>query len=108
MLGKAAFGASQAVRAFATVSDVRWATVVTIVWARLDGLVYVSAILDRADREYIGLNVSQRNDAREADWALDHALIRRFGAELYRSLAKPYGLPQECILPHTHEQNGVA
>jgi|HubBroStandDraft_4_1064222.scaffolds.fasta_scaffold04741_3 putative transposase len=68
------------------------------------------------------------NDAREAAWALEDALIRRFGAlpkgdadvtlrtdnalvyasELYRDLAKSYGLHQEFILPHTPEQNGVA
>lgn len=110
------------------VSDVRWATDATYVWTRFDGLVYVNAILDCADRECIGLNVSQRNDAREAAWALEDALIRRFGAlpkgdadvtlrtdnalvyasELYRDLAKSYGLHQEFILPHTPEQNGVA
>jgi hypothetical protein len=38
-------------------------------WTRLDGLVYVNALLDCADRQCIGLNVSQRNDAREAAWA---------------------------------------
>ncbi|MGH7706744.1 MAG: transposase, partial [Vulcanimicrobiaceae bacterium] len=111
-----------------TVSDVRWATDSTLLWTRLDGLVYVNAILDCADRECIGLNVSQRNDAREAAWALEDALIRRFGAlpqgdadvtlrtdnalvyasALYRDLAKSYGLHQEFILPHTPEQNGVA
>lgn len=109
------------------VSNVRWATD-TYVWTRLDGLVYVNAVLDCADRECIGLNVSQRNDAREAAWALEDALIRRFGAlpqgdadvvlrtdnalvyasELYRDLAKSYGLWQEFILPHTPEQDGVA
>jgi putative transposase len=97
------------------------------VWTRLDGLVYVNAVLDCADRECIGLNVSQRNDAREAAWALEDALIRRFGAlpqgdanvtlrtdnalvyasELYRGLTRSYGLGQEFILPHTPEQNGV-
>jgi putative transposase len=112
----------------AKVSDVRWATDATYVWTRLEGLVYVNAVIDCADREGIGLNVSQRNNAREAAWALEDALIRRFGvlpkgdanvilrtdnavvyaSELYRSLAKSYGLAQEFILPHTPEQNGVA
>jgi putative transposase len=111
-----------------TISDVRWATDATYVWTRFDGLIYVNAVLDCADRECIGLNVSQRNDAGEAAWALEDALIRRFGAlprgdadvalrtdnalvyasELYRDLAKAYGLHQEFILPHTPEQNGVA
>jgi hypothetical protein len=45
-----------------------------------DGLVYVNAVLDCANCECIGLNVSQRNDAREAAWALEDSLIRRFGA----------------------------
>ena len=61
-------------------SNVRWATDATYVWTQLEGLVYVNAVLDCADRECIGLNVSQRNDAREAAWALEDALIQRFGA----------------------------
>lgn len=109
------------------VSNVRWAADATYVWMRLDGLIYVNAVLDCADRECIGLNVRQRNDAREAAWALEDALIRRFGAlpqgdadvvlrtdnalvyasELYRDLVRSYGLSQEFILPHTPEQNGV-
>jgi len=31
-----------------------------------------------------------------------------YASELYRELAKSYGLHQEFILPHTPEQNGVA
>ena len=42
----------------ALVSDVRWATDATYVWTRLDGLVYVNAVLDCADRQCIGLNVT--------------------------------------------------
>ncbi|PZR56394.1 MAG: transposase [Candidatus Meridianibacter frigidus] len=111
----------------ALVSNVRWATDATYLDA-LGWAVYVNAVLDCADRECMGLNVSQRNDAREAAWALEDALIRRFGAlpqgdadvtlrtdnalvyasALYRDLAKSYGLRQEFILPHTPEQNGVA
>lgn len=63
-----------------TVSDVRWATDATCFWTRFDGLVFVNAVIDCANRECTGLNVSQRNDAREAAWALEDALIRRFGA----------------------------
>lgn len=111
----------------ALVSNVRWAADATYVWTRFDGLIYVNAVLDCADRECVGLNVSQRNDAREAAWALEDALLRRFGAlpqgnaavvlrtdnalvyasELYRDLVCSYGLSQEFILPHTPEQNGV-
>ena len=36
----------------------------------------------------------------------DNALV--YASELYRSLARSYGLHQEFILPHTPEQNGVA
>jgi putative transposase len=112
----------------ATVSDVRWASDATYVWTELDGLIYVNAVIDCADRECIGLNVSQRNDAKAAAWALEDALLRRFGtlptgdigislrtdnalvyaSELYRRLVREYGLRQEFILPHTPEQNGVA
>lgn len=110
------------------VSNVRWATDATYIWTRFEGLIYLNAVLDCADRECIGFNVSQRNDAIEAAWALEDALLNRFGAlptadtgvilrtdnalvyasELYRKLAKSYGLHQEFILPHTPEQNGVA
>lgn len=110
------------------VSNVRWATDATYIWTTLDGLVYFNGVLDCADRECIGWNISQRNDAKEAAWALEDALIRRFGvlpdrdigvvlrtdnalvyaSELYRKLARSYGLAQEFILPHTPEQNGVA
>lgn len=110
------------------ISNVRWATDATYIWTRWDGLIYLNAILDCADRECIGFNVSQRNDAIEAAWALEDALINRFGAlptadtgvmlrtdnalvyasELYRKLAKSYGLHQEFIRPHAPEQNGVA
>jgi putative transposase len=110
------------------VSNVRWATDATYIWTRFDGLIYLNAIIDCADRECIGFNVSQHNDAVEATWALEDALINRFGAlptgdtgvilrtdnalvyasQLYRTLAKSYGLHQEFILPHTPEQNGVA
>jgi putative transposase len=107
------------------VSNVRWATDATYIWTTLEGLVYFNGVLDCADRECIGWNISQRNDAKEATWALEDALLRRFGVlpaanigvvlrtdnalvELYRRLAKSYGLSQEFILPHTPEQNGVA
>jgi len=109
-------------------SNVRWATDATYVWSARDGLVYVNAVIDCADREVIGLNISQRNDAREAVWALEDACLKRFGAlprgdagvilrsdnalvfasELYRKQVAEYGLSQEFILPHTPEQNGVA
>ena len=99
-------------------SNVRWATDATYIWTRWDGLIYLNAILDCADRECIGFNVSQRNDAIEAAWALEDALINRFGAlptadigvmlltdialvyasKLYRKLAKSYGLPT-ALLP---------
>jgi hypothetical protein len=61
-----------------TVSDVRLGADATYVWTRFE-LVYVNAVLGCADRECIGLNVSQRNEAREAAWVLEEALIRRFG-----------------------------
>jgi putative transposase len=110
------------------VSNVRWATDATYVWTQLEGLVYVNAVIDCADREVIGLNVSQRNDAREAVYALEDACLRRFSvlptqntgvtirsdnalvfaSKLYRDQVKAYGLAQEFILPHTPEQNGIA
>lgn len=64
----------------ATVSNLRWATDTIYVWTELDGLVYFNAVLDCADRECIGVNISQRNDAKAAVWALEHALLERFGS----------------------------
>jgi len=46
---------------------------------RLDGLVYFDGILDCAAREWVGWNIRQRNNVKEAAWALEDALIRRFG-----------------------------
>jgi putative transposase len=91
-------------------------------------LVYFNGVLDCADRECMGWNISQRNDAKEAACVLEDVVLRRFGVaarsrhrpgaangqralvclELYRRIAKSYGLSQEFILPHTPEQNGVA
>jgi putative transposase len=71
---------------------------------------------------------AQRREGGCLGGALEDALLRRFGvlpaadigvvlrtdnalvyvSELYRRLAKSYGLNQEFILPHTPEQNGVA
>jgi hypothetical protein len=71
-----------------------------------------NGLLDCADRECSGWNISRRNDAQEAAWALEDALLRRFGvlpdqdigvvlrtdnalvyaSELYRKLARSYGL----------------
>jgi len=106
---------------------VRWTADATYVWTERDGLVYVNAVLDCTDHEGIGRNISRRNDAKEATWALEDALLRRFGtlpqgdadvilrtdnalvyaSELYRNLAREYWLRQEFILPHAPEQNGV-
>lgn len=36
----------------------------------------------------------------------DNALV--YASELYRKLAKSYGIDEEFILPHSPEQNGVA
>ncbi|MGA8476008.1 MAG: IS3 family transposase [Candidatus Cybelea sp.] len=38
----------------ALVSNVRWATDATYIWTQLEGLVYVNAVLDCADRQCIG------------------------------------------------------
>jgi len=58
---------------------VRWTADATYVWTERGGLVYVNAVLDCADRACIGRNISRRNDAKEATWALKDALLRRFG-----------------------------
>lgn len=79
---------------------------------------YFNGVLDCADRESIGWNISQRNDAKEAARALEDALRRRFGvlpatdisvvlrtnnalvyaSELYRGLAKSHGLNHALAL----------
>ncbi len=109
----------------AVASNARWVRDATYVWTRFDGLVYVNAVMDCADRECIGLNVSQRNDAREGPRRRADPPLRRFtarrrrGRTTHRQRARLcFGailragqvlrLHQEFILPHTLEQNGVA
>jgi len=58
---------------------VRWTADATHVWTERDGLVYVNAVVDCADRACIGRN----------------ALV--YASELYRNLAREYGLRQEFI-----------
>jgi transposase InsO family protein len=81
----AAVGRSESV---AKISDVRWATDATYLWTRFDGLAYVNAVIDCADRECTGLNVSQASGLSRA--------------------REVKGIQQEFILPHTPRQNGVA
>lgn len=108
-------------------SNERWATDFTCVWTRDDGLVYVSEVIDCADRLVAGHCISKRCRAQEAVWALEDACIKRFGvlprgdagvevrsdnglvfaSRLHRRLLASYGLRQEFIHPHTPEQNGV-
>jgi transposase InsO family protein len=108
-------------------SNLRWATDTTYIWTRLDGLVYLNAVLDCGDRECVGFNVSQRNDAREAAWALEDALLKRFGAlptadcgvtlrtdnaliyasELYRTGRGRLQLPTAVLTPRPHKEGAV-
>ena len=74
------------------VSNVRWAMAATYIWTTLeDALLRRFGVLPDRD-----IGVVLRTD---------NALV--YASELYRKLARSYGLAQEFILPHTPEQNGV-
>jgi len=79
---------------------VRWTADATYVWTERDGLVYVNAVLDCADRECIGRNISRRDDAEEATWALENALLPRFGTlpQGDADVMGPFQL--ECVWHH--------
>ena len=114
-------------RSVACRSDSRWAMDVSHFHCGKDGWAHVVAVIDCHDREVIGLEVSLRGRAREAERALEDACIKRFGtlrptgptptvrsdnglifqSRRFRAACRDYRLHQEFITPYTPEQNGL-
>jgi putative transposase len=110
------------------VSDERWAIDMTSAYSQQDGGLGITAVIDCHDREIIGLCVSHRGRAQEAEQALEQACLARYGlvyprgeerAQLrsdngkvftskhFQACCKQYGLSQEFITPYTPQQNGM-
>jgi putative transposase len=105
----------------------RWATDMTHFFCKEAGWCHVIVVMDCWNREIIGYRVSNRQDSKVAEGALEDALIRRFGvsrwqahgvilrsdnglifsSKRYMKLVKRYGLEPEYITPYSPEQNGA-
>jgi putative transposase len=109
-------------------SDERWSIDMTSAYTQQDGWLGITAVIDCHDREIIGLCVSHRGRAQEAEQALEQACLARYGlvyprgeerAQLrsdngkvftskhFQACTKQYGLSQEFITPYTPQQNGM-
>jgi putative transposase len=93
------------------------------------GWLGITAVIDCRDRELIGLCVSHRGRAQEAEQALEQACLARYGlvyprgeeraqqrsdngkvftSKHFQACCKQYGLSQEFITPYTPQQNGMS
>lgn len=105
----------------------RWAIDATSLWTK-SGWVGVMAVIDCCTRKLVGVEVSRRGRAREAEQALEMACLQEFGLVYAHGQARPvlrsdngkvftskqlmgrckqYGLTQEFITPYTPQQNGM-
>jgi putative transposase len=109
-------------------SDERWSVDMTSAHTQQDGWIGIIAVIDCHDRELIGLCVSHRGRAQEAEQALEQACLARYGlvypcgeerahlrsdngkvftSKHFQACTKQYGLSQEFITPYTPQQNGM-
>jgi putative transposase len=104
---------------------VRWAIDATHVFCGQDGWCHLTAIIDCCDRTIVGWRLSRSGVARIAAATLEDALRDRqveyghapltlrsdnglvFGAKVFVSVVRRYGLDQEYITPYSPEQNGM-
>lgn len=104
----------------------RWAMDATSLWTK-DGWVGVMAVIDCCTRKLVGVHVSRRGRAVEAEKALEMACLAEFGliyakggrpvlrsdngkvftSKRFMGRCKQYGLSQEFITPYTPQQNGM-
>lgn len=106
----------------------RWAIDMTSTYCTQDGWVGITAVIDCHDREIVGLHVSKRGRAQDAEQALEEACLLRYGlvfpqgetrpmlrsdngkvftSKHFTACCKQYGLSQEFIRPYTPQQNGM-
>jgi putative transposase len=103
----------------------RWAVDTTHLFCGRDGWCHLTAIIDCCDRTIVGWRLSRSGIAHVAAAALEDALRERritqgheplilrsdnglvFGAKVFVSVVRRYGLEQEYITPYSPEQNGM-
>jgi putative transposase len=103
----------------------RWAIDTTHLFCGRDGWCHLTAIIDCCDRTIVGWRLSRSGIAGVAAAALEDALRDRsityghaplmlrsdnglvFGAKVFVSVVRRYGLGQEYITPYSPEQNGM-
>ena len=106
----------------------RWAIDATSCWSK-KGWIGVMAVIDCCTREIVGVHVSQRGRAQEAETALEQGCLEQFGliypqpgqtrpvlrsdngkvftSKRFVGRCRQYGLSQEFITPYSPEQNGM-
>jgi len=103
----------------------RWAVDTTHLFCGRDGWCHLTAIIDCCDRTIVGWRLSRSGIAHVAAAALEDALRERhithghepltlrsdnglvFGAKVFVSVVRRYGLEQEYITPYSPEQSGM-
>jgi putative transposase len=103
----------------------RWAIDTTHLFCGRDGWCHLTAIIDCCDRTIVGWRLARSGIAGVAAAALEDALRDRrishghetltvrsdnglvFGAKVFVSVVRRYGLGQEYITPYSPEQNGM-
>ena len=106
----------------------RWAIDATSCWSK-EGWVGIMAVIDCCTRQIVGIHVSERGRAQEAEAALEMGSLAQFGlvyptkedsrpilrsdngkvftSKRFVARCKQYGLEQEFITPYTPQQNGM-
>ena len=106
----------------------RWAIDATSCWSK-QGWIGIMAVLDCCTRQVVGVHVSQRGRAQEAEAALEQGCLEQFGlvfakqaeqrpvlrsdngkvftSKRFVGRCRQYGLSQEFITPYTPQQNGM-
>ena len=106
----------------------RWAIDATSCWSKR-GWIGIMAVIDCCTRELVGLHVSERGRAQEAEAALEQGCLEEFGliypqegqmrpvlrsdngkvftSKRFVGRCKQYGLSQEFITPYSPQQNGM-
>ena len=118
----------QASASKASVPNERWAIDATSCWSK-QGWIGIMAVIDCCTRQIVGVHVSQRGRAQEAEAALEQGCLEQFGlifakqgeqrpvlrsdngkvftSKRFVGRCRQYGLSQEFITPYTPQQNGM-
>ena len=118
----------QASASKASMPNERWAIDATSCWSK-QGWIGIMAVIDCCTRQIVGVHVSQRGRAQEAEAALEQGCLEQFGlifakqgeqrpvlrsdngkvftSKRFVGRCGQYGLSQEFITPYTPQQNGM-